>query len=140
MDFYVVMGRPGQRVARRKQKKARVGFTHKVKKEDTMSWFKQRFDGILVVSAILRGASNMHADLGRALYRNSCLALVSCCSSTMTLLPAMYHACHFQNSRDRGNAWWERYGRVMYDFQAPFPDVVGQSLRVLALLNAAVGP
>jgi large subunit ribosomal protein L11e len=49
MDFYVVMGRPGQRVARRKQKKARVGFQHKVKKEDTMAWFKQRFDGILLV-------------------------------------------------------------------------------------------
>ena len=49
MDFYVVMGRPGARVARRKQKKARVGFTHRVKKEDTMAWFKQRFDGIILV-------------------------------------------------------------------------------------------
>ncbi|KAL4266473.1 Large ribosomal subunit protein uL5 [Pleurotus pulmonarius] len=48
MDFYVVMGRPGARVARRKQKKATVGFTHRVKKEDTMSWFKQRFDGIIL--------------------------------------------------------------------------------------------
>jgi large subunit ribosomal protein L11e len=53
MDFYVVMGRPGQRVARRKQKKARVGFQHKVKKEDTMAWFKQRFDGILLVRTSL---------------------------------------------------------------------------------------
>lgn len=49
MDFYVVMGRPGARVARRKQKKARVGFSHRVKKEDTMTWFKQRFDGIILV-------------------------------------------------------------------------------------------
>jgi large subunit ribosomal protein L11e len=49
MDFYVVMGRPGARVARRKQKTGRVGFTHRVKKEDTMSWFKQRFDGIILV-------------------------------------------------------------------------------------------
>jgi large subunit ribosomal protein L11e len=31
MDFYVVMGRPGTRVARRKQKKARIGFGHRVK-------------------------------------------------------------------------------------------------------------
>ena len=49
MDFYVVMGRPGARVARRKQKKARVGFQHRIKKEDTMGWFKQRFDGIILV-------------------------------------------------------------------------------------------
>ncbi|CAE6525882.1 unnamed protein product [Rhizoctonia solani] len=48
MDFYVVMGRPGARVARRKQKTGSIGFTHRVKKEDTMSWFKQRFDGIIL--------------------------------------------------------------------------------------------
>ncbi|CCO28428.1 60S ribosomal protein L11-B AltName: Full=L16 [Rhizoctonia solani AG-1 IB] len=48
MDFYVVMGRPGARVARRKQKTGTIGFTHRVKKEDTMSWFKQRFDGIIL--------------------------------------------------------------------------------------------
>ena len=49
MDFYVVMGRPGARVARRKEKKARVGSTHRIKKEDTMAWFKSRFDGIILV-------------------------------------------------------------------------------------------
>ncbi|KAJ3847826.1 ribosomal protein L5 domain-containing protein [Lentinula lateritia] len=48
MDFFVVMGRPGARVARRKQKKARIGFQHRIKKEDTMAWFKQRFDGIIL--------------------------------------------------------------------------------------------
>jgi len=48
MDFYVVMGRPGARIARRKSKKARVGFQHRVKKEDTVAWFKQRFDGIIL--------------------------------------------------------------------------------------------
>ena len=53
MDFYVVMGRPGTRVARRKQKKARIGFQHRVKKEDTMSWFKTRFDGIILVRVCL---------------------------------------------------------------------------------------
>ena len=49
MDFYVVMGRPGGRVTKRKAKKARIGYQHKVKKEDTMSWFKTRFDGIILV-------------------------------------------------------------------------------------------
>ncbi|KAK4684251.1 large subunit ribosomal protein L11e, partial [Tremellales sp. Uapishka_1] len=47
MDFYVVMGRPGMRVARRKQKTGRVGFQHKVKPDQTVAWFKQRFDGIV---------------------------------------------------------------------------------------------
>ena len=49
MDFYVVMGRPGARVARRRQQKTRIGFPHRIKKEDTMAWFKQRFDGIILV-------------------------------------------------------------------------------------------
>lgn len=53
MDFYVVMGRPGGRVAKRRAKKARIGFQHKVKKEDTMAWFKQRFDGIILVSSLV---------------------------------------------------------------------------------------
>ncbi|THH17445.1 hypothetical protein EW146_g3366 [Bondarzewia mesenterica] len=50
MDFYVVMGRPGNRVAKRRVKTARVGPSHRVGKDDTMAWFKQRFDGIILVS------------------------------------------------------------------------------------------
>jgi len=52
MDFYVVMGRPGGRVARRRAKHARIGFSHRVKKEDTIAWFKQRFDGIILVGRL----------------------------------------------------------------------------------------
>jgi hypothetical protein len=48
MDFYVVMGRPGMRVARRKRATAKVGAQHKVRPEHTVSWFKQRFDGIVM--------------------------------------------------------------------------------------------
>lgn len=47
MDFYVVMGRPGEKVARKKAKKGRVGVGHKVTAEDTKAWFKKTFDGIL---------------------------------------------------------------------------------------------
>ncbi|KZP17609.1 hypothetical protein FIBSPDRAFT_933971 [Athelia psychrophila] len=46
MDIYVVMGRPGSRVAR-KRKKARIGFGHRVTKGDTQAWFKQGFGGII---------------------------------------------------------------------------------------------
>ncbi|KAI9230351.1 MAG: 60S ribosomal protein L11 [Piptocephalis tieghemiana] len=47
MDFYVVMGRPGFRVARRKHARSRVGFQHRCTKEDTVNWYKSRFDGIV---------------------------------------------------------------------------------------------
>lgn len=42
------MGRPGGRVARRKHCTSRVGAPHKVTKEQSQQWFKQRFDGILL--------------------------------------------------------------------------------------------
>ncbi|KAJ7257411.1 60S ribosomal protein L11 [Mycena rebaudengoi] len=41
MDFYVVMGRPGALFARRWQQKARIGFSHRIKKDDTTAWFKR---------------------------------------------------------------------------------------------------
>ncbi|KZP33494.1 hypothetical protein FIBSPDRAFT_881680 [Athelia psychrophila] len=46
VDFYIILGRPGARVAERKQKKARNGFGHRAKKDATQAWFKQRFDGL----------------------------------------------------------------------------------------------
>ncbi|KAI8644320.1 ribosomal protein L5 domain-containing protein [Parasitella parasitica] len=51
MDYYVVMGRPGNRVARRKHCKAKVGVKHQIKKEEAMEWFKQRFDGAISYKA-----------------------------------------------------------------------------------------
>jgi large subunit ribosomal protein L11e len=44
MDFYVVMGRPGARIARRKRTQATIGNSHKTNKEDTVQWFKQKYD------------------------------------------------------------------------------------------------
>jgi hypothetical protein len=38
MDFYVVLERPGYRVARRRRMKNRVGVQHKVTKEDAIKW------------------------------------------------------------------------------------------------------
>ena len=54
MNVYVVMGRPGVRVSRRKERRSRVGASRRVNKDDTMAWFKQRFkqrfNGIILVS------------------------------------------------------------------------------------------
>ncbi|PRT54149.1 60S ribosomal protein L11 [Wickerhamiella sorbophila] len=48
MDFYVVCGRPGYRVARRKHANAKVGKSHRLSKEDTIKWFKQKYDAVVL--------------------------------------------------------------------------------------------
>merc|ERR1712137_127863 len=47
MDFFVVLDRPGARVAKRRRALSRVGCTHKLRKEDAQRWFQQKYDGIL---------------------------------------------------------------------------------------------
>nr|WIM01458.1 ribosomal protein L11 [Limnephilus lunatus] len=47
LDFYVVLGRPGFNVAHRKRKRGKVGFPHRLTKEDAMKWFQQKYDGII---------------------------------------------------------------------------------------------
>merc|ERR1719316_2325606 len=49
MDFYVVMKRAGgMRVAKKRAKAGRVGFSHKVTKSETQQWFKDKYEGILL--------------------------------------------------------------------------------------------
>lgn len=38
MDFYVVLERPGYRVARRRSRKTAVGVQHRVTKDDATKW------------------------------------------------------------------------------------------------------
>ncbi|KZP24350.1 hypothetical protein FIBSPDRAFT_735931, partial [Athelia psychrophila] len=45
MDFYVVIGRPGSRVGR-KRKKARIGFQHQVTKGDTQAYRSSRASAV----------------------------------------------------------------------------------------------
>lgn len=47
MDFYVVLKRPGARIARRRRARGRVGASHRISKEDAIKWFKQTYDGII---------------------------------------------------------------------------------------------
>ena len=51
MDFYVVMQRPGFRIGRKKKKKGRVGFTHRLTKKDTIDWYIKKFDGVVLAHA-----------------------------------------------------------------------------------------
>ena len=48
MDFYVVLEKAGNRVSRRKRKRAKLGPKQRVSKEEAMQWFKTQFDGILL--------------------------------------------------------------------------------------------
>merc|ERR1711970_492501 len=44
MDFFIVLRRPGFRVAKKKAKRGRMGVTHRVTKEDAMEWVRQTFN------------------------------------------------------------------------------------------------
>jgi large subunit ribosomal protein L11e len=48
MDFYIVLIRPGYRVARRKIRPGRIGLKHKVTKNDAIDWFQQKYEGIVL--------------------------------------------------------------------------------------------
>ena len=48
MDFYIILIRPGYRVARRKIKPGRIGTHHRVKKEDAIKWFQDKYEGIVL--------------------------------------------------------------------------------------------
>jgi len=42
LDFYVVMARPGFRVAQRKRCKSKIGHSHRITKEETIKWYQQK--------------------------------------------------------------------------------------------------
>ena len=48
MDFFVHLARPGRRVSVRKARKGRVGASHRLKKEDAMRWFQEKYDGMIL--------------------------------------------------------------------------------------------
>ena len=52
MDFFVCLTRPGARVSRRKVHKGRVGFRHKITKEDSIKWFQDKFEGVVLAKEL----------------------------------------------------------------------------------------
>mgnify|MGYP003386550409 CR=1 FL=1 len=47
MDFFVVLGRRGNRVCQKKAKKGKVGFAHRLTRADAVKWFEKTYDGIV---------------------------------------------------------------------------------------------
>ncbi|XP_035765192.1 60S ribosomal protein L11, partial [Neolamprologus brichardi] len=43
-----VLGRPGFSIADKKRKRGRIGFKHRIRKEESMRWFQQKYDGIIL--------------------------------------------------------------------------------------------
>ncbi|MGK3762046.1 MAG: large subunit ribosomal protein L11e, partial [Bacillariaceae sp.] len=52
MDFFVNLTRKGARVAKRKIRRSRIGFSHKITKEDAIKWFQDKFEGVVLAQAI----------------------------------------------------------------------------------------
>jgi large subunit ribosomal protein L11e len=50
LDFYVVLGRAGYSVSERRRCKNKLGFKHKVTRDESMMWFQKKYDGIILPS------------------------------------------------------------------------------------------
>ncbi|KAJ9464625.1 60S ribosomal protein L11-1 [Diplonema papillatum] len=54
MDFYIVLERPGARVAKRKRSPGRIPPQHRITKREAIAWFQKKFDGIILDRNIVR--------------------------------------------------------------------------------------
>jgi large subunit ribosomal protein L11e len=52
MDFFVCLTRSGARVSKRKVRRTKVGFNHKITKDDAIKWFQDKFEGVVLAKAI----------------------------------------------------------------------------------------
>lgn len=48
VDFYVILGRAGIRVAKRKHSRGKIGLHQKVTQSDAISWFKAKYDAVVL--------------------------------------------------------------------------------------------
>jgi len=48
MDFYVVLARPGFRVARRKRAPSKVGHLQHINKDEAIKWFETTYEGLVI--------------------------------------------------------------------------------------------
>lgn len=48
MDFFVILKRPGYRIAQKKTKRGRIGNSHQVTKEEAIEWFKTNYEGTIL--------------------------------------------------------------------------------------------
>jgi large subunit ribosomal protein L11e len=51
MDFFVVLERPGYRVAKRRKCQSKIGKPHKLTKVDAMKFFQSKFEGVILAKS-----------------------------------------------------------------------------------------
>jgi large subunit ribosomal protein L11e len=51
MDFFVCLTRAGTRVTRRKIRQSKLGYSHRIQKEDAIKWFQDKFEGVVLSKA-----------------------------------------------------------------------------------------
>ena len=65
MDFFIVMQRPGFRINRKKRKSGRIGFSHRLTKEETIAWYIKKYDGIVADRVKPRAKSQRPSRKGK---------------------------------------------------------------------------
>ena len=48
MDYYIVLGRPGYNVPKRRRTPGLIGRKHRVTKDEAIKWFQQKYDGVIL--------------------------------------------------------------------------------------------
>ena len=48
MDFYVILGRPGKRIARRKHARGKFGKFQRITSDDAKQWFTEKCAGTVI--------------------------------------------------------------------------------------------
>lgn len=90
-------------MARRRAKQARIGSQHRVKKEDTIAWFKQRFDGIILVGRLPFITRVFFVDHRFSNRPSRCLYFCRLC---VVYAIAVATACRFECVRQKHATTW----------------------------------
>jgi len=48
MDYYIVLGRTGYNVPKKRRAYGQIGPKHRVTKEESIKWFQQKYDGVIL--------------------------------------------------------------------------------------------
>ena len=139
MDFYIVMGRPGNRVAKRKIKQSRIGTHHRVRKEDTMAWYKSRFEGIILVRLTTPTSSAIFTYFSAEIngFASCCTALILCYDMTYDIYCTTAMYCTYSTSHKNAPL---HFGRISHcsDAVTPAMFVRHKARRIVEILLCAI--
>ena len=65
MDFYVVLGRAGFDIGKRKHKKSRIGASHRITKDEAIKWFQQTYEGVILPGGKPKKSGGGHHRRGK---------------------------------------------------------------------------